>query len=67
MMRSSAQAFDWAELCQDNQASIRSSFVKTGFLIAKDGSEDGLIELWGKPSSGQTNPTGPNGEVYMYR
>ena len=45
MMRSSAQAFDWAELCQDNQASIRSSFVKTGFLIAKDGSEDGLIEL----------------------
>jgi hypothetical protein len=35
----------WEEVCRENQWMIRQAFVKTGFLVAKDGSENGLIEL----------------------
>ena len=34
----------WGVVAQ-NAAFLRSSFVSTGFLIAKDGSEDGLIKI----------------------
>ena len=34
----------WTEFCQENQGCIRSAFVKTGFLLTKDGSENGLVE-----------------------
>ena len=39
----------WAELCDAEKANsmIRSAFVDTGFLLAKDGSENGLIKLQG--------------------
>jgi hypothetical protein len=39
----------WAELCDIGKANslIRSAFVDTGFLVAKDGSENGLIKLQG--------------------
>ena len=36
----------WTEFCSDKQALIRSAFVNTGFLVAKDGSENRLIKLW---------------------
>ena len=41
----------WRELHLDNRDLIRSAFVKTGFLIAKDGSENHLIGFQdgGKP------------------
>jgi hypothetical protein len=38
----------WEEFCNENQGCIRSSFVETGFLIAKDGSENNKICLWRK-------------------
>ncbi len=38
----------WEEFCSENQDCIRSAFVETGFLIAKDGSENGKICLWKK-------------------
>ena len=38
----------WADLCENNHDLLRSAFVKTGFLVAKDGSENHLIELWKK-------------------
>lgn len=37
----------WTELCTNHRHLIRQAFVHTGFLIAKDGSEDGLIDLQG--------------------
>lgn len=36
----------WAELCLEHKRLIESAFIKTGFLVAKDGSENHLIELW---------------------
>ena len=41
-----------------------SSFVKTGFLLAKDGSENGKVELWAR-SRGRT-PVGPDGQLYNF-
>lgn len=35
----------WADLCENHQHAIEHAFVSTGFLIAKDGSEDHLINL----------------------
>ena len=35
----------WAEFTTENHTCILHSFIKTGFLIAKDGSENGKIEL----------------------
>ena len=36
----------WSQLCHpDNNHIIKKAFVKTGFLVAKDGSENHLIEL----------------------
>jgi hypothetical protein len=39
----------WAELCAAELADslIRTAFVDTGFLLAKDGSENGLVKLQG--------------------
>ena len=39
----------WAEMCArpNNEGLIRESFVDTGFLLAKDGSENDLINLQG--------------------
>lgn len=60
----------WQELCGQNQRLIRSAFVRTGFLIAKDGSENGLIELWPvRKARGQDrrwSSTGPGGEIYNF-
>ena len=60
----------WQELCQQNQRLIRSAFVRTGFLIAKDGSENGLIQLWPvRKVRGQDrrwSSTGPGGEIYSF-
>ena len=39
----------WREMCGENgRHCIESSFVKTGFLLAKDGSENGKVELWAR-------------------
>ena len=37
----------WADLCTNHANMIESAFVKTGFKLAKDGSEDDKIELQG--------------------
>ena len=35
----------WADLSTHHTHMIESAFVKTGFKLAKDGSEDNLIDL----------------------
>lgn len=35
----------WSDLCANNKHLIHSAFVETGFLLARDGSENGLIKL----------------------
>ena len=35
----------WESLCTDNQHLIRQAFVSTGFLLAKDGSENHLVNF----------------------
>jgi hypothetical protein len=35
----------WTELTETEHHLLRSAFVQTGFLVAKDGSENHLIEL----------------------
>jgi hypothetical protein len=35
----------WDELSRDNKHAVHSAFVKTGFLVAKDGSENHLIDI----------------------
>jgi hypothetical protein len=37
----------WAELCDPKSPLIRAAFVDTGFLLAKDGSENKLVKLQG--------------------
>ena len=54
----------WADLCANHQDLIRSAFVKTGFLVAKDGSENHMIELWG--SNGRYTNTAPDGIPYTF-
>ena len=43
----------WTEVCTNHQHLIKQAFIATGFLIAKDGSEDHLINLqgWTGPES----------------
>ena len=41
------------ELATGHKRAITSAFVKTGFLLAKDGSENHLIDLGGKESKGK--------------
>ena len=49
----------WADVCANHQHAITHAFVSTGFLLAKDGSEDHLIRL--------TDAKDPNDEVeYSY-
>ena len=35
----------WIDLCTNNKHLIRNAFVETGFLVARDGSENHLIKL----------------------
>ncbi len=37
----------WSEFCAEMASQIRESFVKTGYLVAKDGSEMELIQMQG--------------------
>lgn len=37
----------WRDLCTKDSHMIVSAFIRTGFLVAKDGSEDGEIQLQG--------------------
>ena len=39
----------WEELITNHQGLIEESFVHTGFLLAKDGSEDKLMSIQGWP------------------
>ena len=55
----------WAEVCSDHQPLIRTAFVKTGFLLAKDGSENNLVELW-KPRSREAQSLGPDEKIYNF-
>ena len=60
----------WQEMCAGHHKLIRSAFVRTGFLIAKDGSENGLIELWPvrkvRGQERQWSSKGPGGEIYNF-
>ena len=60
----------WEEFCRENHQCIRSAFVKTGFLIAQDGSKNGLIELWPKRklkgAPRQYSSLGPDGIAYNF-
>ena len=47
----------WTELTTNYSGLIESAFVRTGFKLAKDGSEDSLIELQGWAGT----------ETYTYR
>ena len=42
----------WEEMKRERQHCIKSAFVDTGILIAKDGSENNLITLWTKSETG---------------
>ena len=42
----------WTKMHTDHQECLRMAFVRTGFLVAMDGSEDHEIELW-KGGKGQ--------------
>ena len=55
----------WTEICATHYQLIRSAFVKTGFLLAKDGSENHLIELW-KVRKDEYRSVGPGGETYNF-
>jgi hypothetical protein len=55
----------WTEFCRDNQDCIRRAFVGTGFLLAKDGSENHEITLW-KNKKGAFSSVGPDGEQYRF-
>ena len=55
----------WSEICAHHHTLLRSAFVKTGFLVAKDGSENNLIELWQK-KRGEFQSVGPDGEIYNF-
>jgi hypothetical protein len=55
----------WSEFCQDNQDCIRRAFVGTGFLVAKDGSENDKITLW-KIKKGALTSVGPDGVQYNF-
>ena len=70
MMVAQWAAESWQEMCGGHHKLIRSAFVRTGFLIAKDGSENGLIELWPvRKVRGQDrrwSSKGPGGEIYNF-
>jgi hypothetical protein len=55
----------WQDISTNNKGLIRSAFVKTGFLLAKDGSENHLVQLW-KKGKHATHSVGPNGEIYEF-
>jgi hypothetical protein len=55
----------WQDVATNHKHLIRSSFVKTGFLLAKDGSENHLVQLW-KKRRGTPHSVGPNGEIYNF-
>ena len=55
---------EWAKMCEDSHHLIRSSFVSTGWLLAKDGSEASLVKLW-KHNNGEYT-TNPDGTPYSY-
>ena len=55
----------WREVCEDNQPLILSAFVKTGFLVAKDGSENVKIQVWPK-RKGERTSVGPDGVAYDF-
>jgi hypothetical protein len=55
----------WAEFCQENQECIRRAFVGTGFLLAKDGSENHEVTLW-KKKKGAFASVGPDGQQYTF-
>ena len=55
----------WDEFCCENQYCIKRAFIGTGFLVAKDGSENHLIELWQR-AKGEWQSVGPHGETYDF-
>ena len=55
----------WSDLCSNHPLLFESAFVKTGFLVAKDGSENHLIELW-KKKKGEYSSTDEFGNSYNF-
>ena len=51
----------WTLLAKKHEHCLRMAFVETGFLVALDGSEDKLIELW-KGGKGQYTILAPESE-----
>lgn len=54
----------WRGMCENSGDLFRSAFVSTGFLLAKDGSENNLVKLW-KANNKSTNVS-PTGEEYNF-
>ena len=54
----------WTEFCRDHQDCIKSAFVKTGFLLAKDGSENSKVCLW--TENGRATNVAPDGTPYWF-
>ena len=55
----------WRDISDNHHKLIRSAFVKTGFLIAMNGTENDKIELWQK-KRGEFYSRGPDGERYQF-
>ena len=41
----------WRDMCANSGPLFESAFVTTGFLLAKDGSENNKVKLWKSGSS----------------
>jgi hypothetical protein len=55
----------WVEFKRDSHHLVLSAFVKCGFLLAKDGSENGKIQLQNNLRPGEPAGLLPDGTVYV--
>jgi hypothetical protein len=53
----------WREMCNENHHLIRQSFVETGFLLAKDGSENHLVRPYKRPKLDIKKPRAKAGQA----
>jgi hypothetical protein len=53
----------WQEMCNENHHLIRQAFVETGFLLAKDGSENHLVRPFKRPKPDEKKPRAKAGEA----
>ena len=56
----------WQEFCAKNKRCITSAFIKTGFLVVKDGTENSLIELFKLKRGAPFSARMPDGGTYDF-